>query len=152
MRKNRNRLAKAVDSVTPDTDQSAVKNPQAAIQKAAQSARGPSPNAMTNLIITDIALRGGGRLIRHVLERNLLGVKYPQSTAKELVSGRSMANTLLGTAIARVATRSVPGALIVGGSLLAKTLYDRRKGKDAREAGKAAIEKRVDRANRQTKI
>jgi hypothetical protein len=27
--------------------------------------------------------------------------------------------------VARVATRSVPGALLVGGGLLAKTLYDR---------------------------
>jgi len=33
----------------------------------------------------------------------------------------------LGIAATRLATRSIPGALLVGGALLAKTLYDRRK-------------------------
>jgi len=32
----------------------------------------------------------------------------------------------LGIAATRLATRSIPGALIVGGALLAKTLYDKR--------------------------
>jgi hypothetical protein len=35
----------------------------------------------------------------------------------------------LGIAATRIATRSIPGALLVGGALLAKTLYDRRKAK-----------------------
>ena len=33
----------------------------------------------------------------------------------------------LGIAATRIATRSMPGALLVGGAILAKTLYDRRK-------------------------
>lgn len=119
---------------------------------AIKDAEGPSPNPMTNLIITDIALRGSGRLIRNLLEKNMLGVKYPPEQAKALVSGRGMAQTLLGTAIARIATRSVPGALLVGGGLLAKALYDRRHGGEAREKGEAAVEKQVDRGGRKHKL
>lgn len=115
---------------------------------AVKDAEGPSPNPITNLIITDIALRGGGRLLRNLVEKNLLGVKYPPEKAKALVTGRGMAQTLIGTAVARVATKSVPGALLVGGGLLAKTLYDRRKGQAARETGKAQIEQRAARARK----
>lgn len=90
-----------------------------------QNANGPSPNPATNLILADIAIRGGGRLLRHAVERTLLGVKYPPGKARDIVKGRSMVQTLIGTAAARMATRSLPGALIVGGGLIAKTLYDR---------------------------
>ncbi len=45
--------------------------------------------------------------------------------------GRRSGNGLLGAGIGlvatRIATRSIPGAVIVGGAILAKTLYDRRK-------------------------
>jgi hypothetical protein len=44
--------------------------------------------------------------------------------------GRRSGNGLLGAGIGfvatRIATRSIPGAVIVGGAILAKTLYDRR--------------------------
>jgi hypothetical protein len=105
-----------------------------------KDAQGPSPNPMTNLIIADVALRGGGRLLRHVVERTLLGVKYPPEKAREIVKGRSMAQALVGTAVARVATRSVPGALLVGGGLLAKALYDRSKRGKAKAAGDGAVD------------
>ncbi len=46
------------------------------------------------------------------------------------VIGRRRGNGLLGAGIGmiatRIATRSIPGAVIVGGAILAKTLYDRR--------------------------
>jgi hypothetical protein len=41
--------------------------------------------------------------------------------------GRGLLGAGLGIAATRLATRSIPGALLVGGALLAKTLYDRRK-------------------------
>jgi hypothetical protein len=47
------------------------------------------------------------------------------------VIGRKRGNGLLGAGIGlvatRIATRSVPGLLLVGGAIVAKTLYDRRK-------------------------
>jgi hypothetical protein len=105
--------------------------------------KGPSPNPMTNLIIADIALRGGGRLLRHMVERSLLGVKYPKAKASQIVKGRGMTQTLLGTAVARIATRSVPGALLVGGSLIAKTLYDRAKTRQAKAEGQQDVEEQA---------
>lgn len=111
---------------------------------AIKETKGFSPNPMTNLIIADVALRGGGRLLRHVVERTLLGVKYPPDKARDIVKGRSMAQTLVGTAVARVATRSVPGALLVGGGLIAKALYDRSQKRSKAEAeGDSAVDKQA---------
>jgi hypothetical protein len=119
----------------------------AAAQTKIAKVEGPSPNPMTNLVITDIAMRGGGRLLRHVAERMLLGAKYSPQTAKGIVKGRSMKQTLIGTAVARVATSSVPGAVVVGGGLLLKALYDRtRNRREARAEGEAKIAKQVERA------
>ena len=97
---------------------------------------GISPNPMTNLLLTDLVLRGGGQIMRHAVERTLLGTKYPKGKAKSIVKGRSMIQTMVGTALARIATRSVPGAILVGGGMLAKTLYDRKQGSaDAKRKG-----------------
>ena len=107
---------------------------------------GPSPNPMTNLLIADLALRGGGQLLRHAVERTVLGAKFSPDKAKKVIAGRSMFQTLIGTAVARIATRSVPGAIVVGGGLLAKTLYDRRQNKrSARAKGQRAIDAQVER-------
>ena len=121
-----------------------------AVRRTAQKAKAriedvppPSPNPMTNLLIADIALRGGGRLLRHVVEQAMLGTKYNPHTAKSLIKGRGMGQALLGTAVARVATRSVPGAILIGGGLLAKALYDRRKGAEAEIKGKEALARRA---------
>jgi hypothetical protein len=46
-----------------------------------------------------------------------------------------------------VATRSVPGAILVGGGLLAKALYDRRKdAQAARTEGEAKVAEQASRA------
>ncbi|MEO6091830.1 MAG: hypothetical protein ABIT04_06125 [Novosphingobium sp.] len=117
-----------------------------AAQDKLAKVEGPSPNPMTNLVITDVAMRAGGRLLRHLAERALLGAKFSPETAKGIVQGRSMKQTLIGTALARFATSSVPGGLIVGGGMLAKSLYDRKKGKGVAGAeGNASIAKQVKR-------
>jgi len=107
-------------------------------EDAIQGTPGISPNPMTNLLLTDLVLRGGGQIMRHAVERAILGTRYPKEKAKNIVKGRSMAQTIIGTALARVATRSVPGAILVGGGMIAKTLYDRSKGKAAARAEGAA--------------
>jgi len=47
------------------------------------------------------------------------------------VIGRKSGNGLLGAGIGlvatRIATRSIPGLLLVGGAIAAKTIYDKRK-------------------------
>lgn len=100
---------------------------------------GPSPNPHTNLLIADVALRGSSLLMRRAVERGLLGSKYPTRKARAILQGRSWSQTLLHTAIARVAVRSVPGAILVGGGLLAKTLYDRSRSHVARAKGEIAL-------------
>lgn len=109
---------------------------------------GISPNPKTNFILADIALRGGGMLLRRSVERGLLGIRYSPGKAKQIVKGRGISQTLVGTALARVATRSVPGALIVGGGLLAKALYDRRQGRKAALKGEAGIQEMADKGSK----
>lgn len=89
----------------------------------------PTPNPMTNLILADLVLRGGGALLRRAVESSLLGRSLGKGKAQRIIKGRTMGQTLLGTAVARIATRSVPGAILVGGGLLAKALHDRHKAK-----------------------
>lgn len=86
---------------------------------------GPSPNPITNLMIHDVLLRAGGRLLRTTIEKGLLANRYGRHSATKMVDNRSVTQALAGYAVSRLATRSVPGAVLVGGSLLAKTLFDR---------------------------
>jgi len=112
-------------------------------EDAIQGTPGVSPNPMTNLLLTDLVLRGGGQIMRHAVERTILGTRYPKEKAKNIVKGRSMVQTILGTALARIATRSVPGAILVGGGMLAKTLYDRNRGKSARKEGTKEVREQI---------
>ncbi len=105
---------------------------------------GPSPNPKTNLVLADIALRGGGLLVRHAIERGLLGRRYAPEKASKILKGRTVSEALLGTAVAKLATKSVPGAILVGGGLLAKTLYDRRKGDRAKAKGEFKLEQMAE--------
>ena len=119
-----------------------------ATQQAADAAS-PSPNPATNLLIADVAMRGGSALLRRAVEAGLLGATVTSATrAKKIVKGRSITQSLVGGAIARLATRSVPGALIVGGGLLAKTLYDRKRGQAAAKEGHAKL---ADQARKSSK-
>lgn len=103
---------------------------------------GPSINPATNLIIQDIAMRAGGRLMRHAVEKGLLHGRYGGTGAKAIVENRSLMQTLVSGLLARAATRSIPGAALVGGGLIAKTLLDRRKSKRAaKHAGDKSLAK-----------
>ena len=108
---------------------------------------GFSPNPMTNLILTDIALRGVSRVARRVTEQKLLSKRYTKDEAKKVMSGRSVGETLLAAAVARTATRSLPGAVLIGGGLLAKALYDRKRGRSAKIEGRRALHKRIAEAD-----
>ena len=112
---------------------------------------GVSPNPMTNLLLTDLVLRGGGQIMRHAVERAILGTRYPKEKAKNIVKGRSMVQTIVGTALARMATRSVPGAILVGGGIIAKTLYDRSKGKaEAKAEGTRQVREQAAEGRKET--
>jgi hypothetical protein len=101
---------------------------------------GPSPNPATNVLIAEILVRSAGRLARRTMEKGLLKARFEKDQAVAIIEGRGLAHTLVSTTVARVATRSVPGALLVGGGLLAKTLFDRSiSRRKARRRGNEAL-------------
>jgi len=90
---------------------------------------GPSTNPATNLIILDVAMRGAAFIASRGMERALLRTRYQREKADNIVKGRSLVTSLAATTAARVATRSVPGFLLVTGGLLAKSVVDRSLGR-----------------------
>ncbi len=59
------------------------------------------------------------------------GARYGVATRK---SRGGLTSTVVGLVATRIATRSVPGALLVGGAMLGKYLWDKRKERDALNA------------------
>ena len=76
---------------------------------------------MAEPLLARIVRRGGGNLLDAAAGR-LFAAEADAPNAK-----RSLSRALAGAALTRIATRSVAGALVVGGSLLARSLYDRRR-------------------------
>ena len=74
-----------------------------------------------------MAIRAGSYLARRSVEKGLLANRYGKDTAHKIVQNKTFKQTAVSWVLARVATKSVPGAIIVGGGALAKTLLDRRK-------------------------
>ena len=62
------------------------------------------------------------------------------SVVAEKSAGRGLLGAGLGVLATRLATRSLPGAAIVGGALVAKAIYDRRK---ERKIGAPAEAKKI---------
>lgn len=109
---------------------------------------GPSPNPATNLLIGDLALRSAGRLVRLSLEKGLLGRRYGGHFARAAIDNRSLLQTAAAYGATKLATRSLPGAALVWGGLIAKTLYDRRQGKrKARREGDKQLAKQAKPGN-----
>ena len=73
------------------------------------------------------------------LVRNLF-TTFVGYEARRHTSGHGLRNFGLGMIAARIATRSVPGALLVGGALIAKKLYDDAKEAEALPASEAVID------------
>jgi hypothetical protein len=80
---------------------------------------------MIKTILAQIARHGGGKLLDGAVGKAVKGSSV-KASAKSTIVG-----TLAGAALTRIATKSVPGAILVGGGLLAKTLYDRRRARKA---------------------
>jgi hypothetical protein len=76
---------------------------------------------MSARILSRIAHKHGSKLVSGAVDKMI-----PAPAGKTGLAGK-----LIGAALVRIATRSVPGAIIVGGGMLAKTLHDRRKARRA---------------------
>ena len=64
-----------------------------------------------------------------LLLRTIAGAVVGEVIGKK--RGHGLLGMGLGIAATRIATRSLPGALLVGGALVAKSIYDRRKDRKA---------------------
>jgi hypothetical protein len=108
--------------------------PPEIVPLAAPEVVGPSPNPATNLLLADVVMRMGSYALRHGVERAFLTGRYGKSTAKQIVKGRTIPQSLAAVAIAKLGTRSLPGAALVGVGLVAKTLFDRRQARRRAQA------------------
>lgn len=106
---------------------------------------GPSSNPATNLLIMDVAMRGVSMITGRAVETALLRMRYSDGKAADIVKGRTMVRSMAATSAARVATRSVPGFLLVTGGLLAKAIFDRSLGRrESIRRGEESFEKQAD--------
>jgi hypothetical protein len=86
---------------------------------------GPSSNPATNLLILDIAMRGATMIVGRTFEKVLLSARYSGRKAGDIVQGRTFVQSMAANGAARIATKSIPGFLVVTGGLVAKTIFDR---------------------------
>ncbi len=112
----------------------------------ANTVPGPSTNPATNLLITDIAMRGATLLFRRAMQQGMLRMRFDPEKAREIVQGRSLRQTLVSAAASRMAMHSVPGFLLVSSGLLAKTVIDRSQGRRARHKGERELAEQAARA------
>ena len=106
---------------------------------------GPSSNAATNLVIADIVLRGVGRVVRNSIHKGVLRTTLDPDKARDIIRNRSLATSLGLYAASKVATRSVPGAALVGSGLLLKTLFDRSQSRrQSQRDGDETLDKMAD--------
>ena len=73
------------------------------------------------------------------LVRNIF-TTFVGNEARRHTQGHGLRNFGLGMIAARIATRSVPGALLVAGAIIAKRLYDDSKEAEALPASEAVID------------
>ncbi len=81
---------------------------------------------MDNRLLASLIRKGGGKLLDLAAGR-LVSAKT--SEGGEARSKGGLKRAIAGAAVTRIATRSVPGAIVVGGGMLAKALYDRRRAR-----------------------
>lgn len=94
--------------------------------KTPQAAK-PGRKAVTNVLLVDILLRTGLLLGRRQFEKTLLQRNFTRKQARRIVNGRPLTKSALSFVASRIASRSVPGAMLIGGGILAKLLIDARK-------------------------
>ena len=101
---------------------------------------GPSNSPFTNILLADLMIRAGSYVVRDAIERGMLRGRYGRETARKMVKNKSLAQQAISFGLAKVATRNLPGAILVGGGAVAKTLFDRSQNRrKARRQGDRAL-------------
>lgn len=126
----------------------AVRKALGGAKKGLKDVPGPSSNPATNLLVADIGMRAASRLFRRTMEKGLLQLKFSPEKANEVIEGRSLGQTLITVGLARLATKSVPGALLVTGGLIAKSILDRSLSRRQSERrGERELEEQAENAD-----
>ncbi|HMO67063.1 MAG TPA: hypothetical protein PKD92_09560 [Novosphingobium sp.] len=86
-------------------------------------------------LIARVARQGGGRLVDMAVARLVPDTVAKGTTPKGGKSG-GIGPGIATVAAAQLARRSVPAAIVIGGAVLAKHLYDRRREKAAAAAAR----------------
>lgn len=109
---------------------------------------GPSTDPATNLLILDVAMRGAAFAASRGVEKALLRTRYQREKAKAIMEGRGFLASVVATGAARMASRSVPGFLLVAGGLLAKAAFDRSQSRrKARREGERQFDEQAEGAD-----
>lgn len=98
--------------------------------------------AALTLIAANLAMKLGTSMLRGTVERAILRGRFGESAAERILKEKRVKGSGLASTAAKYATRSRPGALVVGAGLLAKTLFDKGGERRARLSGKAAKKRR----------
>jgi hypothetical protein len=91
-----------------------------------------------NLLLADVITRIGSYWLRDGVEKAFLKQRYDADTARDAVDNRSGMRALAAFGLAKFATRSLPGAVIVGTGILGKVLFDHSKARRKKQQAKAA--------------
>ncbi|MXO91926.1 hypothetical protein [Pontixanthobacter aquaemixtae] len=102
---------------------------------------GPSDIPTTNLLMAGIVMKAGSYLVTNFVQKRLLKGRYGVEDADAIIQSRGLKHKAASIVAAKVATKSVPGALVIGGALAAKTLFDRggKRRKAKREADRKLL-------------
>lgn len=88
-----------------------------------------------NRLLAAMVRKGGGQLLEAAIAKALPEERVAANADAAKTPKKSLLGGVASVVVMRVATRSVPGAIVVGGAVLAKTLYDRRHAKRAVRRG-----------------
>jgi hypothetical protein len=87
-------------------------------------------------------VRGVRYVSKRAAQKTFTSSSMGKKLAKEADEDNTLINAIAAYGVTKIGTRSVPGAVLVGGALVAKTLYDRsekrRKSLAAKEAKQAS--------------
>ncbi len=112
----------------------------AKLPKAGAAGKGLLASPLIAAVLSDVVMKAGKRLLDQAIGATAPVADAAASKAAAALpkSKRSKAKGAIGVmasgAAMKLASRSIPGALLVGGGVIAKTLYDRRKLRKAAAA------------------
>lgn len=112
-----------IEPVTPDPTSEEASDRETAPETVADTMPS-STQAAAMLIAANLAMKAGTQILRGAIERGVLRGRFGDNAAEKVLANKNIKGSRIASTAARVATRSKPGALVVGTGLAAKLLFD----------------------------